>query len=96
MVLSFLLDVVVDQILQFPAQSGTVLEVVNADDGQIAHKLLRLLHEIRNVPGGVHFDDPKSTGVFNTFDPNDAVGFFVQTKIRPKQGVRKRNHHGAR
>ena len=95
LVFPLLLDVVVDQILQFLAQTGAVFEVVNADDGQIAHKFLRLLHKIGNVAGVVHFDDAKSTGVFNALHPNHPVGFFIQSKIRPKQGVCKRNDHRA-
>lgn len=88
-------DIVVDEVLELLFQARTVLEVVNADNGQIANELLGLLHKIGDAAVFAQFHHAKGAGVLHLVDPNHRVGRSVQLEFGTEQRVRKGHHTGA-
>ena len=92
LVLAFAFDVVVDEVLKLLFQARAVLEVVNADNGQIADEFLGLLHKIGDAAVFAQFHYAKGAGVFHLVDPNHRVSGSVQLEFGAKQGIRKGDH----
>jgi len=95
LVLALVLDVVVEQVLQLAAQVLAVLEIIDADDGQVRHKLLRLFHKVGDLAGGVQLHHPKGLWVGHLLHPNGAGHARIQGKVGLKQGIGKGHHQGA-
>ena len=89
------LDVVVNQVLKLAAQAGSVLKVVDADDGEVADELLGLLDKFNDAAVFAQLNDAKGARILDAVDPNDAVGAGVELEVGPKERVGKGHHNWA-
>ena len=85
-------NIALDELPDFAPQVGRIAEVVDANHGEVGHRLLRLFG-IR-VDGAVvaQHDHPELAGVFNALHENVAVRGRIEVEVRPEEGVRKGDH----
>lgn len=81
-------DVVIHQVLQCRPERLDILDVVDADDGLVAHEFLRLFHESINAPVFAGDRYAEASGILHLVSVEDVLVFARESpEVRVEQGV---------